>query len=98
MKLFISQPMRDRSNEEIQYEREEIIDEVKDLYPDVEVINSFIEDTPRCSNNPLWCLGKSFELLSEADIVYFAPGWRNYRGCRLEHEAAIQYGIIIAKD
>ena len=98
MKLFISQPMKDRSNEEIQYEREQIIDEVNDLYPNVEVINSFIEDTSRCENNPLWCLGKSFELLSSADIVWFADGWEHYRGCKLEHEAAIQYGIKIVKD
>lgn len=41
MKLFISQPMRDKTDEEIKEEREKIIKEVEKLFGEVEVIDSF---------------------------------------------------------
>lgn len=58
------------------------------------VYNTFIESAPPCVNS-LWYLGKSIEFLSKADYAYFAKGWENYRGCRIEHECAVQYGIKI---
>ena len=97
MKLFISQPMRDKTNEEIKEERAKIITEVKTEYNDVEVIDSFFENAPHDAK-PLWFLGKSFELLSTADVAYFAPGWDKYRGCKMEHTACQEYGIKIFKD
>lgn len=97
MKLFISQPMRDKTNEEIKEERAKIIAEIKAEYNDVEVIDSFFENAPHDAK-PLWFLGKSFELLSTADVAYFAPGWDEYRGCKMEHTACQEYGIKIFKD
>jgi len=94
MKLFISQPMRGKTNEEIKAEREEIIKRVSDRFGEVEVIDSFFENAPHDAK-PLWFLGKSLELLSSADAAYFAEGWENFRGCRIEHECAVQYGINI---
>lgn len=99
MKLFISQPMRDKTDDEIKSERNEIIQRVKERYPDteIEVIDSFFETAPHDAK-PLWFLGKSLELLSNADIVYFAEGWENYRGCSIEHKCAMEYGINIIND
>ena len=97
MKLFISQPMRDKTNEEIKEERAKIIAEVKAEYNDVEVIDSFFENAPHDAK-PLWFLGKSFELLSTADVAYFTPGWDKYRGCKMEHTACQEYGIKIFKE
>lgn len=37
-------------------------------------------------------------LLSTADVAYFAKGWEEARGCKLEHECAIQYGIDVIED
>lgn len=94
-KLFISQPMKDKTNEEILAKREEIVGDVKKLIgEDVEVIDSFFKDAPHDAR-PLWFLGKSLELLSTADIAYFGEGWKEYRGCKIEHECAVQYGIDI---
>ena len=42
---------------------------------------------------PLWFLGKSLELLAGADIAYFAEGWQDARGCRIEHTCAAEYNI-----
>ncbi len=94
-KLFISQPMSDKTDEEIKAIRVRIIEDAKRIVgDDVEVIDSFFEDAPH-EARPLWFLGKSFELLSTADYAYFADGWSDYRGCTMEHLACEKYGIKI---
>lgn len=93
-KLFISQPMKGKSDKEILREREQAIDSAQRFLGEpVEVIDSFFQGAP-AGAKPLWFLGKSLELLSDADIAYFAKGWRDARGCRLEHDAAKAYGIM----
>lgn len=92
-KLFISQPMRGKSDEEILTEREKVIKAAQELVGEpVEVIDSFFQNAP-ADARPLWFLGKSLELLSTADVAYFAEGWQDARGCRIEHECAVEYGI-----
>ena len=59
---------------------------------DVEVIDSFIQNAP-VDANPMWYLAKSIELLSAADIAYFAQGWSEARGCKIEHQCAVEYGV-----
>lgn len=92
-RLFISQPMNGKTNEEILAERSNAILAAKEAVgEEVEVIDSFFKDAP-VEAKPLWFLGKSLELLSTADIAYFAPGWSDARGCKIEHECAIAYSI-----
>ena len=94
-KLFISQPMRGKTDEEILRERNEAITIAKDIMKDdIEVTDSFFQNAP-AETKPLWFLGKSIELLSSADVVYFCKGWNDARGCRIEHECAKEYGIDI---
>lgn len=95
MKLFISQPMRGRSDDEIKAERNEIICSTKKEYGnDLEVIDSFFEGAP-VDAKPLWFLAKSLELLSTADIAFFAPGWEGARGCKIENLCAKEYGVEV---
>ena len=97
-KVFISQPMRGKTDDEIKIERAKAIERVKEILGhDVEVIDSFFEGSPHDAK-PLWFLGKSFELLSTADYAYFVKGWSFARGCCLEHTACIQYDITILND
>ena len=94
-KLFISQPMNGKTDQEILETREKAIASVKEMIgadEDVEVIDSFFQNAP-VDASPLWYLGKSLELLSVADIAYFAKGWDKARGCKIEHICAIEYGI-----
>lgn len=92
-KLFISQPMRGKSNVEIIAEREKAVKSAAEkLGEPVEVIDSFFKDAP-VTAAPLWFLGKSLELLADADIIYFCPGWDTARGCKIEHQCAVEYGI-----
>ena len=90
-KLFISQPMKGKTDEEILKEREKAIASAKRNFvedEEIEVIDSFFQSAP-ADARPLWFLGKSLELLSTADIAYFAKGWENARGCRIENTCAI---------
>ena len=80
-KLFISQPMVDRTDDEIFAEREKAISEAKALLrEDIEVIDSYTD----VLMNPLGYLGYSITCLSKADIAYFAKSWQDYRGCSIK--------------
>ena len=97
-KLFISQPMKGKTDEEILAERRKAIRSAeRQLGEPVEVIDSFFQSAP-ADAKPLWFLGKSLELLSGADIAYFAKGWQEARGCKIENTCAIEYGIAVIED
>ena len=92
-KLFISQPMKGKTDEEILAVREKAIKAAEKLIGEpVEVIDSFFRSAP-VDAKPLWFLGKSLELLYTADVAYFAPGWNDFRGCKIEHTCAVEYNI-----
>ena len=92
-KIFVSQPMRGKTNEEILAVREKAIASAeRELGEKVEVIDSFFKDAPT-EAKPLWYLAKALELLATADVAYFAKGWEEARGCRIENTCAIEYGI-----
>ena len=92
-KLFISQPMRGKTDEEIRAERAKAIQCVEKIVGEpVAVIDSFFEKA-QVNAKPLWYLGNSLELLSDADIAYFAAGWKETIGCWIEYICAIQYDI-----
>lgn len=87
-KLFISQPMRGKSDEEILKEREKAIKSAeKQMDEPVEVIDSFFQSAPTDAR-----------LLATADVAYFAKGWEKARGCKIEHTCAVEYGIPTIED
>lgn len=97
-KLFISQPMKGKSDEDILAERKKAIQSAEQKIGEpVEVIDSFSRKL-RWMQSPLWFLGKSLELLAGADIAYFAKGWQEARGCKIENTCAIEYGIPVIED
>ena len=99
MKVFISQPMRDKTNEEIKLERARAVEVIKAKYneEEVEIIDSFFENAPH-EAKPAWFLGKSITLLSSADVVYFIKGWEEYRGCKIENLIAKEYGYEVIEE
>ena len=90
-KIFISQPMNGKTTEEIENERNYIIDRLREN-EHIEIIDSFFKDAPH-NSKPLWYLGESIKLMSEADVVFFCDGWQTARGCQIEHDCALEYGI-----
>ena len=101
IKLFISQPMNGRTEEEILIEREIAIREARQQFPDdwdedgneVEVLDSIFDFKE--GTHPLVYLGESIKLMAEADIVFFGKGWQDARGCVIEHECAKKYGKFV---
>ena len=97
-KLFISQPMKGKTDEEILAERRKAIRSAeRQLGEPIEVIDSFFQSAP-ADAKPLWFLGKSLELLAGADIAYFTKGWQEARGCKIENICAIEYDIAVIED
>lgn len=91
MRVFISMPMHGKSEEQIREEMEQI---KKDFgFPDSEFIDSVIPDHEE--KTPLESLAESIKLLDTADAVFFAHGWEDARGCRVERAVAENYGIMI---
>jgi hypothetical protein len=90
-KVFISQPMKGKSDEEIRKERELACDYLNNLYKEnYQIIDSYFPDF---NGNAVAFLGKSIEKLSEATVAVFLSGWEHARGCRIEHDVAINYEI-----
>ena len=97
IKIFISQPMKHKTNEEIEAERNEIKKKLDEKYGEgnYEIIDSFITGGVPNDAKPLWFLGKSLEFLSTADAAIFAKDWDKARGCIIEHIACENYEIPI---
>lgn len=101
-KAMLSQPMRNKTDEEIIETRNKAIKALEEK--GYKVINTLFTDEWYSSKNmkergvvniPLCFLAKSLDNMSLCDAVYFCEDWENYRGCRIEHEAAKAYGLEI---
>lgn len=98
-KLFISCPMKNRSEENIRMTFDRLHKIAEAVYGEsLEVIPTYIEDNPpKCRTEGLWYLGKSIELLSQADYFIGICGdnaWL-YNDCTVEADAAKLYGLPV---
>lgn len=101
-KAMISQPMAGKTEKEIVATRERAMKRLEGL--GYVFINTLFTDEWYSSdsmkergvaNIPLCFLAKSLENMSLCHAAYFAKGWEQARDCRLEHEAATAYGLVI---
>ena len=99
---MLSQPMAGKSEEEIIETRETAITQLESM--GYEVINTFFQDEWYNPENmiargvkqiPVCFLAKSIENMSLCDAAYFCKGWENARGCKIEHDVALAYGLTI---
>lgn len=102
MKAMLSQPMAGKSEEEIKTTREKAIEVLK--AKGYEVVNTLFTDKWYSSDKmkergvvqiPLCFLAKSLENMSLCHAAYFCKGWEQARGCRIEHDTAVAYGLTI---
>ena len=102
MKAMLSQPMGGKSDAEIVETREQAIGVLES--EGYEVVNTLFTDEWYSSKAmadgevvqvPLCFLAKSLENMSLCDAVYFCKGWEYARGCKIEHDAAVAYGLKI---
>ena len=101
-KAMLSQPMAGKTNEEIVATREKAISVLKEK--GYEIVNTLFTDEWYSKEKmaergvvqiPLCFLAKSLENMSLCHAAYFCKGLENARGCRIEHEAAVAYGLEI---
>ena len=94
-KVFVSQPMKGKTKEKILEEREKIKNTLDGYFRGIPytIIDSVLTPPKNTTNEALWCLGRSLQLLSEPDVAIFAEGWELARGCWLEHESCLRYSI-----
>ena len=102
MKAMLSQPMAGKTEEEIRETREKAIKVLKER--GYEIINTLFTDEWYSRESmeergvvqiPLCFLAKSLENMSKCHAAYFCKGWETARGCRIEHDAAVAYGLDI---
>jgi len=98
MKIMISQPMNGKSEDQIREERQSIIKDLEERgYEIVDTI--FKEEVDKTYlSAPLYYLSKSIDTMGKVNTVYFMKGWESARGCKIEHEIALQYGLEIIED
>ena len=101
-KAMLSQPMAGKTDEEIVAAREKAIANLKAM--GYEVVNTYFTDEWYSDKTmkergvvqvPLCYLAKSLENMSLCHAAYFAKGWEDARGCRIEHDAAVAYGLEV---
>ena len=95
-KLFISCPMNGLTDEMIKANREKMHKIAEIVFDqELEVIPSYIsQDPPEGAMAPMWYLGRSIQLMSEADYyigVNMPYGYSN--GCVIENNVAVTYGL-----
>ena len=102
MKAMLSQPMADKTDQEIIATRERAILALKERGYDI--VNTLFTDEWYSKEAmekrgvvqiPLCFLAKSLENMSLCHAAYFCKGWEAARGSRIEHEAAKAYGLNI---
>ena len=99
---MLSQPMAGRTDEAIQTTRANALKVLEKK--GYEIVNTLFTDEWYGQEKmeergvvqvPLCFLAKSLENMSLCHAAYFCKGWKNARGCRIEHEAAKAYGLEI---
>ena len=90
-KLFISCPMRGRTDEDIKKSMKQL-HEIAEIYAGekLEVIDTFLEGADY-KGNPLLCLGESIKRMQEADyFIGVRESWE-WHGCWAENEIFVRY-------
>lgn len=95
-KLFISCPMRGRTDAEIKATMEQmhrIAEAVFDT--EFEVIPTYIEDrAPECEHQRLWYLGESIKMMADANaFIGVYDESKEFDGCIVENYTAKIYGV-----
>lgn len=99
IKIFLSHPMSGLTEQEVWNIRGKAIEYFKTKYPDMlaefEIIENYKHDDAPKNAGRLWHLGRSIQQLAEADYIYFCDGWEKAKGCNIEYQIALSYGISI---
>ena len=92
-RLFVSLPMKGKTDDEIKKGIREAYEKVQTLYPyeEIELMDTLVNPVCDPKAFPVFCLAESLKLMTQANIIYFAPGWKEARGCKVEQQVATMY-------
>jgi hypothetical protein len=76
-------------------ERDKCLKHLQEKYGDIELIDNYHHNDAPENAGRLWHLGRSIQMMEEADAIFFVMGWSTARGCCVEYEVAVQYGLKI---
>lgn len=102
VKAMLSQPMAGKTDEEIKLTREKAIKVLKEN--GYEIVNTLFTDEWYNTDQmkargvvqiPVCFLAKSIENMSLCHVAYFCKGWEKARGCKIEHDVAVAYGLQV---
>lgn len=93
MKVFVSQPTKDRSQAELDAEHIRALAEIREVLGNDIVEVPMIGPRQLSGQHPVYCLGLNLQMMCQADVVFFVPGWIDSRACCLEYDVCKQYGI-----
>jgi hypothetical protein len=93
-KLFISCPMKDRTEENIK-KSFEAMRRIAEAYvgETLQVINPYEPKACESDEDSIRCLGDSIKLMAEADYFVTFENYFEYRGCSVENQVAALYGL-----
>lgn len=94
-KLFVSAPMKGRTEEEIKASIQKM-KKIAEIYEgeELELIDSYIKDNPpKDSKEAVWHLGESLKKLAQADVFIGICESYDWNGCHIERQVAERYGI-----
>lgn len=95
MTVFLSHKMNGLTEEEIFKIRKKAVKYLSSRYGNIEVIDNVHHDDAPENAGRIWHLGRSIQMMSEADAVYFCKGWMNAKGCQIEYEVCKEYNLKI---
>lgn len=95
MKVFLSHRMSGVSEEEIMKIREDARVYLEARYDNIEIIDNYHHDDAPEDAGRLWHLGRSIQMLEEADAIFFIPHQCNAKGCLVEMNIAEIYELQI---
>lgn len=99
MKAMIIQPMAGKTEQEIMGTRNRAISHLESLGYEVENTLFDIDERWLLSTGtksvPLVYLAESLRVMSRCNAVYLCDGWEEARGCKIEHDAAKAYGLLM---
>lgn len=96
-RAMVSQPMAGLSEEVIRKNREGAVKLLEEQ--GYEVLDTVFEYDKSLLHNvvqmPVFSLSKAIETMSRCHVIYFLADLEHARGCRIEHEIAVRYGLKI---
>jgi len=102
MKIFISQPMKGLTPDQVEFVYKNAVDDIRGRMPKdvpIEILSTRKYELPyelRKGRNERMCYwSHALQVLSMADAIYLCPGWQNADGCTVEANVARLCGLPV---